>query len=231
MIVAIHQPNFLPWLGYFGKIAQSDVFVFLDDAQYSKNSYINRVKVMGPSGAKWLTVPVSYGFGDPICQVRPARLDWTSQHLDTLLNYYRSASCFKAVWPELTDLYEGVAEMDLASTNRGLIEAVVARLDLACRFTASSAIPTDGLASDDRLVELVVSIDPHGTYLSGGGGAGYQDPGKFADAGVALEYTEFRHPRYDQGATDFTEGLSVLDAVFHLGWTGAADLILETIRP
>ncbi|MCK4820225.1 WbqC family protein, partial [bacterium] len=58
MIVGIHQPNYLPWLGYFYKIARSDIFVFLDNAQYSKNSFINRNKIKTPQGAAWLTVDV-----------------------------------------------------------------------------------------------------------------------------------------------------------------------------
>ena len=102
MIVAIHQPNYLPWLGYFYKIARADVFVFLDDAQYSKNSYTNRVQVSEPGGAKWLTVPVSYNFGDLISDVRPAVPDWPSRHMDTIRNYYRSAPCYRAVWPRIS---------------------------------------------------------------------------------------------------------------------------------
>ena len=101
------------------------------------------------------------------------------------------------------------------------------RLGISCRFEASSQFATDGLSSDDRLAALVAAIDPEGTYLSGRGGAGYQDPAKFAAAGLELRYTDFEHPSYDQGRPDFVEGLSIVDAVFHLGWKGASDLILQ----
>ena len=70
MFIAIHQPNYIPWIGYFSKIKSSDHFVFLDDAQYSKNNYINRVKVLSPSGfGKWITIPVSYQYTDLIREV------------------------------------------------------------------------------------------------------------------------------------------------------------------
>ncbi len=227
MIVAIHQPNYLPWLGYFYKIARADVFVFLDDAQYSKNSYTNRVQVSEPGGAKWLTVPVSYNFGDLISDVRPAVPDWPSRHMDTLRNYYRSAPCFRAAWPRLKRLYEGVPDSDLASINRFLVEGIASELGLHCIYRASSGIPTGEATSDDRLAALVASIDADGTYLSGKGAAGYQDPDKFTAAGVDFRYADFRHPRYPQLSEDFVEGLSVLDTVFHLGWRGAADLLMQ----
>ena len=80
MIVAIHQPNYAPWLGYFAKMARADVFVFLDDVQYTKNSYINRVQIDAGGTARWLTVPVSFSFRDPINRVRAANENWPRAH-------------------------------------------------------------------------------------------------------------------------------------------------------
>ena len=228
--VAIHQPNYLPWLGYFYKMARSAVFVFLDDAQFSKNSYINRTRILGPGGARWLTVPVSYRFGDSIGSVRTADADWRSRHLDTLLTCYRSARCFRDVWPDLQGLYDCIPDNNLGSLNQRLVEGLAAKLGMPCRFAISSQTAIDGLSSDDRLVELVAGFDPEGTYLSGKGGAEYQDPTKFMAAGIELRYTDFEHPSYDQGGADFVEGLSIVDAVFHLGWNGASDLILQRQR-
>ncbi len=75
---------------------------------------------------------------------------------------------------------------------------------------------------------LVAGFDPEGIYLSGRGGAEYQDPAKFLAAGLELRYSDFELSSYDQGGADFVEGLSIVDAVFHLGWKGASDLILQT---
>lgn len=225
--VTIHQPNYLPWLGYFGKIAEADVLVFLDDVQFSKNSYTNRVKVMGPSGPCWLSQPVRYNFGDPIDRVAIADAAWPRRHMDKLCNYYRSVRAAKAVLPRLSDLLAGAPQAGLAAVNRHLIEGLAGELGLTCRFVASSELAAPG-ASDDRLIRLVAAVDPTGTYLSGRGGAKYQDPTKFAAAGLGFRYMDFHHPVYDQGGNEFTPGLSVIDAVVRLGWDATGRLIRDS---
>lgn len=225
MIVAIHQPNYFPWLGYFHKIAAADVLVFLDDVQFSKNSYTNRVQILGNRKARWLTVPVSVHFGDRVNEVRPARSDWVGAHLDTLCTFYRRAHAFRAVWPRITEIYNGLPQGDLAAINRALIEAVAGELGLACRFQNSSEMEAGGATGDDRLVRLVSQVASNACYLSGQGGAKYQDPEKFARAGLGFRNSDFTHPAYDQGGAGFTAGLSVIDAAFRVGWTGTAELL------
>lgn len=229
-VVAIHQPNYLPWLGYFGKIAEADVLVFLDDVQFSKNSYINRTRVLGAGKARWLTVPVSVHLGDPINRVRPARPDWPARHLDTLFNFYRGAPAFRAVWPRVEELYGALPRADIAASNRFLIENIARELGLACRFRESSEVEVGGALGDDRLVALTATVAPGGCYLSGRGGADYQSPDKFAAAGLKFRYVDFTHPVYDQGGQEFTPGLSVMDAVFRLGWAAAAELLEQSGR-
>ncbi len=223
--IAIHQPNYLPWLGYFAKMARADVFVFLDDVQFSKQSYINRVQILGNDGARWLTIPVRVSLGQAINEVRPAKADWVRAHLDTLRGFYKTAPSFKSVWPDINALYGRLSDDDLASSNRRLIEEIATRLGLSPNFYASSEFATGTAEADERLIEIVRTIAVNGTYLSGKGGANYQDPAKFAQAGVALDYVEFEHPRYTQYSKEFVAGLSILDAVFHLGWDGAAALV------
>ncbi len=224
-IVAIHQPNYLPWLGYFHKIARADVFVFLDDVQFSKNSYINRVRILAGGKQRWLTVPVSVHLGDAIKTVRPARTDWAAAHLDTMRTFYGEAHSFRAVWPTLAEIYAALPHGSIAASNRALVEGVAGELGLQCRFLASSEIETGAAAGDDRLVRIVQAVAPDGTYLSGKGGANYQDPDRFTAAGLGFRYTDFAHPRYDQGGGEFVAGLSVVDAIFQLGWRGTADLL------
>ena len=227
MIVAIHQPNYLPWLGYFHKIAQADVFVFLDDVQFSKNGYINRVRILANGTARWLTVPVSVHLGDAINAVYAARADWRVAHLDTLKTFYGGAAAFAAVWPRLREIYAGLPADQLAASNRVLIERVAGELGLRCRFLASSEIDSGAMSGDDRLVRIVAAVAANGTYLSGKGGASYQDPDKFGAAGLGFRYTDFHHPVYDQGPGNhaFVPGLSAVDPVFRLGWSGAAELL------
>jgi len=224
--VAIHQPNYLPWLGYFAKIARADAFVFLDDAQFTKGGYTNRVRILSAKGPRWLTVPVAVSLGDAIDRVRPSATGWPRAHLDLLRNEYRKAACFKQVLPDLSDMLLSVPEGSLAEVNAHLVRAVARRLGLSCSFLRSSELGVAG-AADDRLVEITAAVAPGGSYLSGQGGARYQDPEKFKAAGLGFAYLGFAHPSYAQGAMarDFVPGLSVLDAAMHLGWEGAAHLV------
>jgi len=228
MIVAIHQPNYLPWLGYFFKIARAEAFVFLDDVQFSKGSYTNRVQLLDAGGRlHWLTVPVSVALGDAVAAVRPARPDWPARHWDTIKGFYRQAPAFAAVAPRIRTWF---AELDgtapLSETNQVLIRAIAEALGFGCRFVRSSvlAVPKPA-ATDDRLVHLTKALSPSATYLSGKGGAKYQNPEKFAAAGLGFRYSAFSHPRYDQGGDAFVAGLSVLDVLFRFGWRETHDLI------
>lgn len=225
-IVAIHQPNYAPWLGYFYKIARSDIFVLLDDAQYTKNSFINRVQIASAGKPRWLTIPVAYRFGEPIAQVQPAKSTWKRSHIDTLSQCYRAAAYFRSVWNDICAIYEALPDGNLAVCNRALIEAIADRLQLRVRFVASSDYTIEGKA-DDRLVGLVSALSPNAVYLSGRGGEKYQSERKFEVAGIELRYTDFKHPAYDQGRPEFLPGLSILDAVFNLGWDRTADLLKQ----
>jgi len=223
--IAIHQPNYAPWLGYFHKLARADVFVFLDDVQFSKGSYINRVQIAGEDAARWLTLPVSVSLGTSISDVRIVRDDWKRAHLDTLKGTYSQAAAFKDAWPDVEEIYESLPGDDLARTNEALVTALAWKLEIRTKTVRSSQVDTDGLAGDNRLIAIVRQLAPGGTYLSGKGGGKYQDADKFASAGLGLEYTNFEHPVYDQGGREFAQGLSVLDAIFHLGWAGTARLL------
>jgi len=225
-VVAIHQPNYAPWLGYFHKIARSDVFVFLDNADYTKNSYINRVQIGDGSRPRWLTIPVSFRFGAPINKVQPARSDWRRSHLDTLKSCYCKAPAFAAVWPRLKHMYDSLPDGNLAQSNRALIEMFAREFGLKCAFLAASEIDTGRLAADNRLIAIVKAIAPHGTYLSGKGGKSYQDPSKFLSAGIGLVYSDFEHPVYDQKRDKCLSGLSVIDAIFHVGFAATAKFIV-----
>src|SRR3989338_30738 len=193
MILAIHQPNYLPWLGYFYKIACADVFVFLDDVQYSKGSYTNRVQILSPAGAKWLTVPVKASLGDTIRAVKFGRPDWTTVHLDTLAGMYRTAPAFRSVWADVKEMMLAALADDMAAVNIQLVTALAERFRFGCRFVRSSDLSLCA-TSDERLVEISLKLAPGGSYLSGSGAAKYQDPEKFRAAGLGFEYSRFVHP-------------------------------------
>lgn len=226
-VVAIHQPNYLPWLGYFHKIAIADVFVFLDDVPFSKGSYTNRVKILANGQGRWLSIPVSVHLGNPITRVTVAKPDWVDSHLATLSGWYRDAPAFRQAWPRFSEILSTAPNAGLADINRFLVETIAGELGLSCCFTASSGIDIVEATGDDRLIALTASIDPRGVYLSGHGGSNYQEEGKFTAAGLCLRYADYPHPTYRQTGADFVAGLSIVDAILHIGWSGASDLLNE----
>lgn len=225
MIVAIHQPNYIPWLGYFAKMALADIFVFLDDAQFSRGSYTNRVQIARAGQPAWLTIPVVHKLGTPICHTLPAKPDWPRAHLDTLKQSYRTAAHFAEIWTYLEAILRGV-EGTLGHTNATIVAGLAKGLGLQPNFMQSSALPfPPDLDADERLARIVSNLAPGGTYLSGAGGAKYQADSTFAAHGVKLAYSAFNPETYDRGGENFIPGLSIVDALFHLGWAETAKLI------
>jgi hypothetical protein len=222
--VAIHQPNYFPWLGYFFKIISADVFIFLDDVQYSKNSYINRVQIKKGSGNRWLTIPVSFHLGERINGIRPAKPHWVQGHIDLLSNNYRGTDYYGEVMPIAKEILESTPDGSIAEINGFIVKKVSALLGIDCRFILSSEIDIEDCTGDDRLVELSRAVAPDALYLSGSGGAKYQEENKFLEAGLGFEYLDFVHPVYDQGMETFIPGRSILDAFFNQGIEGTRKL-------
>ncbi len=224
MIVAVHQPNYLPWLGYFAKLAAADVFVFLDDVQFSKGSFTNRVQIERNGAAAWMTVPVSHAFGATVAEVATAGSDFARVHLEGLRQTYRSASFFAEVWPVLHGWLEH-PQPALAALNQRLIREIASTLGIQTRLMTSSAMGVAPGPADVRLASLVHAVAPGGTYLSGRGGGNYQDPAVYARHGIGLRYTAFSSPPYERSGRPFIAGLSIVDALFHLGFAGTADYL------
>ncbi|MEZ5648070.1 MAG: WbqC family protein [Alphaproteobacteria bacterium] len=226
MKIAIHQPNYFPWLGYFKKIAKSDVFIFLDDASFSKGSYTNRVKLLCKGFERWLTIPVSFHLGQSISEISIVDRDWALKHRDILFDWYREADAFTKTFPEIESFLMQAAEKEnLAEINIEIITAIAHRLKLNVTYKKSSHLNMNYLTGSDRLIALIKAVSPCATYYSGQGGAKYQDEERFVTAGVRLEYLEpFTHV-YRQNSETFLPGLSVLDAIFHIGWAGTTELL------
>ena len=213
--VAIHQPNYAPWCGYFAKMAQADQFVFLDDVQMpGGSSYVHRTRVRSEGGGGWLSIPVRRNFGQLISSVTMADPDWPAGHLRKLWHIYRGCPHYQAVLARLEPVYLA-GDTHLASFNIRMIQAIAAILELEAAFVLSSELAVPG-TGDDRLIALVRGLGGD-TYLSGKGGANYQDPEKFAGAGIELRVNIYQPPEYPQIQGAFVGGLSILDALFHLG--------------
>jgi hypothetical protein len=219
--VAIHQPNYLPWLGYFKKIRRSDVFVLLDDVEYSSSSWINRNKIKTPDGWSWLTVPVR-GSSGPISAAEIANDGWRDSHRKSLQMNYGGATHFE----EFADFFEETYARSwesLCELNVHLIRELASRLDLDCTFVRSSTLGVDA-TKGERIVQLCAELDAD-RYLSGEGARSYNDLRRFEAAGIDLEYQSFDSPRYEQRFDGFVSNLSVVDALLNVGSEGTRELL------
>lgn len=219
--VAIHQPNYLPWLGYFQKIHRSDVFVLLDDAEYSSDSWINRNKIKTPDGWTWLTVPV-HGSDEPIADVEIADDRWADKHRKSLQASYGGAAHYDEFADFFAETYARSWE-SLCELNVHLIRELSERIGLECEFVRASTSSVDATKSE-RIVRLCDEVDAD-RYFSGKGARSYNDHDRFEAADIALEYQSIEHPRYEQRFDDFVPNLSIVDALMNVGAEGTYDLL------
>jgi hypothetical protein len=233
MLVAIHQPNFLPWLGFFDKINRSELFVLMDNAQFSKTggTWTNRVQLIVNKEPAWVTVPIVRAYHG-LRTIAEMEINdsqpWRAKLLRTIDMNYGRAPHYKDVAPVIHELIEHRTS-DLAEYNLTAIRTICRALDLATPTQLGSKLRTEG-RSTDLLVGMVEAVG--GTaYLAGGGASGYQEDQKFREAGIDLIYQEFQHPIYPQFNTaGFKPGLSIVDALMNCGFEGVRALLSSSAR-
>lgn len=231
-IIAIHQPNFFPWLGYFHKILNSDVFVFLDHVESNPDqSWMKRVQILVSGKPYWLSLPVSSE------KVRDQKFPAINQltinsshpslkkHLKSIRQSYGKAIFFKDVYPIIEKFYLE-HEDNLAEQNIQWIIGLCQLLDIESEWIRSSSLNCKE-SSTDLLIEIAHKTNGS-AYLCGGGAQGYQEDAKFEQNKVELIYQNFTHPQYQQLDKDsFIPGLSIVDALMHLGFKGTKELLMQ----
>lgn len=227
MIISIHQPDYIPYMGYFYKIAHSDKFVFLDDCQFSNDNMHqwNRIKL--PQGECRLKIPVEQHLGDKINEVRTKdELKWKQKHLKTIEMNYSKVPNFKLLFTEFQELllspYPNLAEQNIAINTW-----IAGKFGMKTEFFRSSEMKIDTLR-EERVLDICNALDGD-VYLSGNGARTYQKEEDFAVKGLRLQYTDFAGIEYPQLWKGFIPNLSVLDYVFNCGfdWESAEKRIRE----
>lgn len=216
MILAVHQPQYLPWLGYFHKMMQADVFCFLDNVQYKKNEWQNRNRIKTAQNWQWITVPVCFRFPQKINEVEiNTKPPWIKKHLQALVTNYSKApyfepyfsafeACFCREWKWLSEL------------NIFLIEHLKALLGLQQKQTILASELSLSNDPTGRLVDICKSVGAD-TYLAGQDGANYMDLEQFEKNSINVVFQEFQHPVYPQLFSEFQSHLSIVDLLFNCG--------------
>ncbi|MCF8307719.1 MAG: WbqC family protein [Bacteroidales bacterium] len=217
-VLSIHQPNFLPWIGYFDKIKKSDVFVILDEVQIPRGkSVANRNKIKTPQGEMELVVPISKPKGNEgkitYLMARIADDKWTKKALKAIEHNYSKSPFFDKYFSIIKELF---SQGDFCQMNVDFIKYVVKELEINTEIELLSQQKGEFGNKNELIVNLCRHFDAN-VYLSGKGAKKYNDTSYLNRFDIQLEYQEFEHPVYDQLHGKFIPYLSVLDLLMNHG--------------
>lgn len=220
MILSINQPAYLPWLGYFDRIAKSDLHIVLDDVQIERNtktSFTNRNKVRTGQGWTWLTVPLKKGpsaDNELICNVRINDNGWQKKHLKTLQQSYAKSLALieHEVW--LTDIYHHDWEL-LAALLKNTTQYILDYLEINTPVLYSSEMNVAGHKSE-RILNFCKEVGAD-HYLSGPFGKDYLEDQQFEKNGISISYHDYQHPVYKQIHGEFMPYMCIFDLLFNHG--------------
>jgi hypothetical protein len=215
--VAVLQPGYLPWLGFFDQMRRADIFVLYDDVQYDKHGWRNRNRIKTPTGPMWLTVPVLHTGRGPMrideVEVDP-RSAWSQKHVKSLRQNYAKAAHARPYLQELEETllrsWERLVDLDMAVTS-----LMAEWLGLASTVVRSSGLRIAGERSE-RLVNVCRHFGAR-TYLTGDAARSYLDVALFESAGIQVVWQVYRHPVYPQLHGPFASHLSAIDLILNCG--------------
>jgi len=213
---AILQSNYIPWKGVFDMMNQVDVFVFLEDVQFTRRDWRSRNVIKTANGTQWLTVPIKKCSRDTkICDVEINNdKNWRNKHYNSIVHNYSRADYFEDYKYILDDIYSKERK-DLSAFNIYTNKYLSKILGIEVEFVNSCDLNTSG-TKDDKLIQICKKVGAD-SYLSGPAAKNYIVKEKFEDAGVKLEYIEYNYPKYKQLYGNFNHYVTVLDTIFNCG--------------
>ncbi len=229
-VVTIHQPDFMPWLGLYNKIARADELVILDHVTNNPRDgfWCRRVMMMVGGKPAWVSLPLVKEEGKvaiPINQmeINPTQFRVLRKSFDSIRFNYTKAPYFKEVFP-LVEEYFASEDNNLARRNSKFLIDTMHRLNINTEIVFSSDLDCNQ-KSTHLLVEILKKRNAT-EYLCGAGASGYQDDSLFGQSGIQLRYNNFQHPQYPQfNTTSFQKGLSIIDALMNVGFSETERLI------
>lgn len=215
-IVVIHQPDFLPYVGFFHKLLMSDLWIVFDDVQFLRRGWHHRDKIKTANGTKWLTLNIKKA--PRTSNINNIQLsyhnNWREHHLNIIRSNYSETSAFSEIFPYIEQLYaykyDKLIDMNMAS-----IDLLIKLFDIQIDVEYSSQYKTR-LTSNERLIELLKQVNAS-HYLTGTGAKDYFLEKPFIEANIQVIWDEFQYPVYPQLYDDFIPYLSSIDLLFNCG--------------
>lgn len=229
MIITIHQPEHLPWLGFLNKASKADLFVILDSVQFEKNYFQNRNRILGTNGVQWLGIPVSLtGHMDAsIADTLISNVDvkWKEKYLKTLKMSYGKHPYFDEVFPLIEEcLY--IETNHFCDINIAIIKKLFDKLNIDCEIVRSSDLNVMGLKSD-LILDICNKVGAE-SYIAGPSGRDYLHIEDFDEASIKVYYNDFVHPKYEQKRSkEFISHLSSVDLFMNVGFSEGKRILIE----
>jgi hypothetical protein len=216
--VVINQSNYLPWKGYFDLIHDADLFIFLDDVQYTQRDWRSRNRIKTRNGPLWLTIPVGSSSNRLINQVSLPAGDWANQHWQSIRHTYANSPYFDQYAPFFSEVFEKPLCSTLSGFNQELIKTIAKDL---LGITDTKFVDSASLGiretKQKRILALLKSVAAT-TYISGPAAKAYLEPEVFADEGIGLQWKDYSgYPEYPQMHPPFEHAVSILDLLFSVG--------------
>lgn len=225
LTISIQQPEFLPWIGFFNKIANVDEVVLLDSVQFKKRYFENRVRIRNTKGWQWLRIPVKTKgkYLQRICDVEiDNSFDWRADGIRSIELNYKKAPYFGKYSGRILGLFEKDWKM-LSNFNVYAIKTVAEILKINSKFQLASDLKVSG-KSAGLILNICKSVKAK-KYLSGQFGKEYLDEELFKKEKIDVIYQEFKHPAYKQFQPGFVPNMSIIDLLFNVG-----DASMEVIK-
>jgi len=215
MIVSIHQPGYLPYLGFFKKIQESDLFIYFDDSQFEINGWDNRNQIKTSKGPTWITVPVYKPFKKQINEVIISNdSDWSIKHSNLIEEFYKNSQYFELYWPIFKSIISKKWNR-LIDLNLELIKELNKIFEIKTPMKSSSEL--DIKSSGTQLLVDICKTLGADTYLSGIMGKNYLDDSLFKKSNIQIIYQNFHSQTYRQLYGDFISNLSSIDLILNEG--------------
>ena len=231
MIITIHQPEHLPWLGLFNKIAKAEKYVILDSVQYEKNYFQNRNRILGTNGVQWMSIPVSNkghmngSIASTTISDDPKNVRWKEKYLQTIRMSYGKYPFFNEVFPLLEECIR-IDTPYFCEINIAIIKSFCDHLDIHPEYIRSTELNVDGLKSS-LILDICKEVNTD-IYIAGPSGRDYLDLDSFNEAGIRVVFNDYHYPEYPQRKTEqFISHLSALDLFMNVGFAEAKTIIMK----
>lgn len=227
-IVSAHQPHFLPWMGYFNKVINSDVFIWLEDVQFRKNYFQNRTKIKANDNEQWLSIPVKKAsLKTNINEIEIVSQKDVNKISKTLQTCYSKTDYFNEYFPLFESVFSRKYQF-LNDINYDLFKLVMDLLKIETKIVRSvELLKKEYVDPNDRLLAMCNALEAT-HYIAGKGSRNYMDEALYLKNDINILWQEFPSNAisYNQINKEFIAGLSILDVLFNVGGQKTRELIL-----